>query len=127
MKKFTKIAAFLFFMSSSLVCAQKFMLKVSNDCENIVFKNYSSTEAVTGKISLMHKTKSGFSTPEIMGGFETGGFNTESQFDGKVKIKGNDYLVVETQKDFDGKLKVSLSYDNKMFKKNTCIVNIDDK
>lgn len=127
MKKITKIALLLFLMTSSSVFAQKFILKVSNDCEKIVFKNYSQQETIIGKISVMHKTNSGFSTPEIIGGFETGGFNTESQFAEKVKIKGNDYLVVETSKEFDGKLKVSLSYDNKKLKKNTCIVNIEDK
>lgn len=84
MKKFKKIIAVLFLMASASVFAQKFMLKIPGNYGKVSFRNFSSQEKISGTISFMQKTKTGFSTPEIIGGFEVDGTNSEATFEGKI-------------------------------------------
>lgn len=127
MKKFKKIIAVLFLMACTSVFAQKFMLKIPGNYGKVSFKNFSSQEKISGTISFMQKTKTGFSTPEIIGGFEVNGTNSESAFEGKISLTEDDYLIVTTSKELDGKLKVSLSRENNRIKKSTLCVNFQDK
>ena len=128
MKKFKKIIAVLFFlMVSASVFAQKFMLKIPGNYGKDSLRNFSSQEKISGTISFMQKTKTGFSTPEIIGGFEVDGTNSEAAFEGKISLKEGNYLIVTTSKELDGKLKVSLSRENNRIKKSILYVNFQDK
>ena len=127
MKKFKKIIAVLFLMASASVFAQKFMLKIPGNYGKVSFKNFSSQEKISGTISFMQKTKTGFSMPEIIGGFEVDGTNSEAAFEGKISLKEDSYLIVTTSKELDGKLKVSLSRENNRIKKSILYVNFQDR
>ena len=89
--------------------------------------DYKFVNAITATVSFMQKTKTGFSTPEIIGGFEVDGTNSEAAFEGKISLKEDNYLIVTTSKELDGKLKVSLSRENNRIKKSILYVNFQDK